>query len=69
MCYILDVEVRNGFGSGGSVLMSNVQCNGSEGGLYLCPSARIGNHTCQKGSSSSAGVICSRHFGNMQNSY
>lgn len=68
MWSLLDVEVMNGFVSGGSVLMSNVQCSGSEGGLYLCPSSRIENHTCPKGGTS-AGVICSRQYGNAKSDF
>ena len=55
-----DVEVIDMFGPGGSVLLSNVQCSGTEEAIHLCPSMGIGNHTC---GSSSAGVICSRSFG------
>ena len=54
-----DVEITNVFGEGNSVMMSNVTCNGSEKRLDLCPSARIGNHTCQK-DTGSTGVICSK---------
>ena len=66
-CINKDVEVTDVFGLGGTVFMSNVQCNGTEEGLHLCPSAQIGNVTCQE-RSNSAGVICSKHFGKMNTS-
>ena len=45
------------------MLISNVNCSGTEASLHICPSSGIGNHTC-KSDSKSAGVICSREFGN-----
>ena len=41
--------------------MSNVECHGSEEGLYLCPRSTIDNYTCHK-NIKMAGVICSKEF-------
>ena len=53
------MEITNVFGKGASVTMSNIMCEGLENRLVECPSARIGNHTCNK-NKDSAGVICSK---------
>ena len=46
------------FGPGGSVRVSDIQCNGTEENIRLCPTS--GNYACESGVS--AGVICSRSF-------
>ena len=50
------------FGPGGSVLVSDVQCNGTEDELHLCPNIENSRDNDNCGSSS-AGVICLRSFG------
>ena len=65
MSFIIEVEVTDIFGPGNPVLMSDVECTGSEKELYLCESASIGTHTCQK-YEKSAGVICSKYFGELK---
>ena len=59
-CVTDGVEITNVFGAGGTVLMSNVSCKGSEKRLDLCPSLRIGI-ICHK-ERGSAGVMCSKDF-------
>ena len=44
-----------------AVLLSDVQCNGMERELSLCPNITIGGHSCDN--TSSAGVICTKDFG------
>ena len=46
------------FGPGGSVLVSDIRCTGTEPKLHLCQSS---NHSCDR--DDSAGGICSRSFG------
>ena len=52
------MEVTNIFGPGGSVLVSDVHCNGTEKELYLCPNTERTKQKCNR--SNSAGVICSK---------
>jgi hypothetical protein len=54
-----DVRVTKVFGREGPVLMSNVDCNGSETGLNLCPSNKFGSQPCENGT---AGIICNTNF-------
>ena len=49
------------FGAGVSVLMNNVDCNGTEKGLHQCNITGSSIHSCD--SKYSAGVFCSRSFG------
>ena len=44
--------------------MSQVDCNGSETGLYHCPSTSIGTQSCEKGIA--AGIICNTKYGEQQ---
>lgn len=44
--------------------MSQVDCNGSETGLYHCPSTSIGTQSCEKGIA--AGIICNTKYGKQQ---
>ena len=54
------MEVTGVFGPGGSVLVSDVHCTGTEQNLSLCLFTVRGNRICDR--NSSAGVICSRNF-------
>ena len=57
------MEVTGIFGPGGSVLLSDVRCNGAEAKLHLCSSTGRDIHSCDR--DNSAGVICSRNFGRL----
>ena len=47
------------FGEGtGLVVLDNLECNGDEANLGLCPHAGLGNHNC--GHVEDASVICQR---------
>ena len=46
------------FGGGGTVRVSDIECNGTEEELHFCPTS--GKFTCESGIS--AGVICLRNF-------
>lgn len=54
----LDARVVEGFGPGGDgpVLLSEVECSGTEDRLTMCSSVGIGDHSC--GRENSAGVAC-----------
>ena len=49
------------FGPGGSVLVSDVHCTGSEQQIHLCNITGNSNDGCSR--KHSAGVVCSRNFG------
>ena len=42
------------------MLVSNIECSGTEQNLHLCPFTVRSNHICDK--NSSAGVMCSRDY-------
>ena len=48
------------FGPGGSVLVSDVHCTGTELNIRQCNITGNSNHVCSR--NNSAGVICSRNF-------
>ena len=60
-----DVAVTSVFGPGGSVLVSDVRCTGTEQNLHQCHKTGSSNYTCKR--ENSAGVICSRSFGKYRN--
>lgn len=46
------------FGPGGPVVVSEVECDGSESSLFDCPSVGTDQHRCSP--ANSTGVICRR---------
>ena len=61
--HLIDVEVTEVFGSGGLVLISGLQCNGSETAIELCPLAPLAlgdTELCMNGKGLSAGLICDK---------
>ena len=52
-----DVQTRNVFGPGESLLISGFQCDGNENNISQCPSL----DSCDD--NSRAGVICTKEFG------
>ena len=55
------MEVTDVFGHGGSVLVSDVRCTGTEQELHQCHFVGGGIIHCDR--NKSAGVICSKSFG------
>ena len=53
------------FGPGGSVLVSDVHCSGTEQKLHLCPITERSKQHCNR--NNRAGVICSRSIGTCHN--
>ena len=55
------MEVTDVFGPGASVIVNDIQCNGTEKEVQLCVSAGNDNSACEN--DNHAGAFCSRSFG------